>query len=155
MIPNNAGKMIAKWWNELPNKFPSITADASIVMPNHFHGTIFIHDESVGADLHVGPGEHNDGLEMGEHVGSPLPGMPRPDATLSQIVQWFKTMTTNEYIRGVKQTGWSPFPSRLWQRNYYEHIIRNQADYERIAGYIAANPSNWGKDEENPYRGMK
>ena len=59
-------------------------------------------------------------------------------------------MTTNEYIRGVKQFGWSPFEGRLWQRNYYEHIIRGQADYERIANYIAANPAKWDEDSENP-----
>ena len=58
-------------------------------------------------------------------------------------------MTTNEYMRGVKQSHWPPFPGKLWQRNYYEHIIRNQADYERIANYILTNPSNWAQDEEN------
>jgi REP element-mobilizing transposase RayT len=76
--------------------------------------------------------------------------MPRPNAPLSQIVQWFKTMTTNEYIRGVKQSGWPPFAGKLWQRNYYEHIIRDQPDYERIANYIASNPSKWETDMENP-----
>ena len=68
---------------------------------------------------------------------------------MSQIVQWFKTMTTNEYIRGVKQSQWRPFIGKLWQRNYYEHIIRNEQDYERIFNYIASNPSNRSEDEEN------
>jgi REP element-mobilizing transposase RayT len=45
---------------------------------------------------------------------------------------------------------WPVFYKRLWQRNYYEHIIRDQADYERIAGYILDNPVNWDQDEENP-----
>jgi len=57
-------------------------------------------------------------------------------------------MTTNEYIRGVKQYHWLPFSGKLWQRNYYKHIIRNQDDYERIFTYIAANPSNWAENEE-------
>jgi REP element-mobilizing transposase RayT len=88
-------------------------------------------------------------MKMGEHIGSPLRGMQRENAPLSQIVQWLKTMTTNEYIREVKQSHWRPFIGNLWQRNYYEHIIRNEQDYERIFNYIAANPSNWAEDEEN------
>jgi REP element-mobilizing transposase RayT len=59
-------------------------------------------------------------------------------------------MTTNEYIRGVKQLGWEPFAGKLWQRNYYEHIIRNPAEHERIDRYIANNPANWLEDDENP-----
>jgi len=162
---NDVGQMVVKWWDELPHKFPSVTADMFVVMPNHFHGILVIH-ETVGADLRVCPdsgahtgehmgahmGEHTGahmGAHTGAHIGSPL---PRPNAPLSQIIQWFKTMTTNEYIRGVKQFGWSPFEGKLWQRNYYEHIIRGQADYERIANYIAANPAKWDEDSENPLR---
>jgi len=51
----------------------------------------------------------------------------------------------------VDESHWPQFYKRLWQRNYYEHIIRNQTDYERIADYIAANPSNWKMDDENPF----
>jgi putative transposase len=107
MILNNAGKMAVEWWNELPRKFPSVTVDGVVVMPNHFHGILILHDESVGADLRVCPGDgkDHDVLEKGAHTGAPLQGIPRPDASLSQIIQWFKTMTTNEYIRGVKQSG--------------------------------------------------
>jgi len=127
----------------------------------------------VGPDLRVGPSEMCAPIKMGEHVGSPLQnigmenevekgehipkergqaGSLRNDGVgvpLSQVVQGFKSMTTNEYMRGVKQSHWPPFPGKLWQRNYYEHIIRNQADYERIANYILTNPSNWAQDEEN------
>ena len=74
---------------------------------------------------------------FGEHKGSPL----------SAVVQWFKTMTTNEYIRGVKQHGWKPFPDRLWQRNYWEHIIRNQQELNQIRGYIRNNPERWEYDQ--------
>jgi putative transposase len=186
-ILNEAGKMVAKWWNELPNKFPSVTVDVFVVMPNHFHGIIFIHD-TVGADRRVGPGgmgnhdglekgdrvkeaEHielGDGLKWGEHAGSPLQNdgrgdgleegahvgvlprrTPQINAPLSQIVQWSKTMTTNEYIRGVKELHWRRFIGKLWQRNYFEHIIRNEEDYKRIFNYIVENPSKWAEDEEN------
>ena len=81
--------------------------------------------------------------EPGAHIGAPLP----------EIVQWFKTMTTNEYIRGVKTMGWPPFPGKLWQRNYYEHIIRNEAELDRIRTYIANNPTQWALDDENPAQG--
>jgi len=79
-------------------------------------------------------GEHGDIL--GEHIGSPL----------HRVVQWFKTMTTNEYIRGVKTLGWQPFNKKLWQRNYWEHIIRNEQSYKRIANYIINNPVKWEND---------
>lgn len=83
-------------------------------------------------------GEHNDIYKsnLGEHKGSPL----------HRVVQWYKTMTTNEYIRGVKQNKWEPFYGKLWQRNYYEHIIRNEYELHNIREYIYNNPKNWGID---------
>ena len=81
---------------------------------------------------------------MGAHTGAPLP----KNGSLPDIVRWFKTMTTNGYIRGVKQYGWPPFDSKLWQRNYYEYVIRDERDYEAIVDYVQANPTNWERDEE-------
>jgi REP element-mobilizing transposase RayT len=134
---NEIGKMIEKWCAELSHKFQDIILDAYIIMPNHFHAIIVNTSTPVGADLRVCPelGEHE--YILGEHTGSPL----------HVVVQWFKTMTTNEYIRGVKTLGWQPFNKRVWQRNYYEHIIRDHNDYARIAGYIADNPDNWANDD--------
>jgi REP element-mobilizing transposase RayT len=161
MILNDAGRMIVKWWNELPNKYPQITLGIFVVMPNHFHGIIIIggivggdlrvspqpegaDGNRVGGDLRVSPGL-TDG-EKGEHAGSP---QQKPDAPLSQMIQWFKTMTTNEYIHGVKEMGWPRFDGKLWQRDYYEHIIRNADEANRIHHYIESNPVNWAEDEEN------
>ena len=79
-------------------------------------------------------------ITAGEHIGSPL----------RAVVQWFKTMTTNEYIRGVKQQGWPAFPGKLWQRNYWEHVIRNEADMNRIRDYICINPARWELDSLFP-----
>jgi len=115
--------MIEKWHLELPKKFPDITLGEYIVMPNHFHAIIIITGDLV--------------QNRGEHVGSPLP----------RIVQWFKTMTTNEYIRGVKNLGWETFDGKLWQRNYYEHIIRDEKSYHAITNYIKNNPSTWIDDQ--------
>ena len=145
MILNEAGTMIAKWWRELPNKFPAIELGAFVVMPNHFHGIIQI----VGADQRVCPGEEES--QRGGHAGSPQqadPPQQRLKAPLSQMIQWFKTMTTNEYIRGVKSLGWRPFAGKLWQRDYYEHIIRNESEWDRIHRYIEANPVRWKADKE-------
>jgi len=63
-------------------------------------------------------------------------------------------MTTNEYIRGVKERGWRPFDQRLWQRNYYEHIIRTEDELRRIRQYILDNPANWARDADNPNMGV-
>lgn len=59
-------------------------------------------------------------------------------------------MRLNDYGRGVRQEGWAPFRARLWQRNYYEHVIRNEVDLLRIREYIEANPARWELDQLNP-----
>ena len=162
---NDAGRMVEMWWKELNCKFPTVTTDVYIVMPNHFHGILFIHPPApstpvspagavaVGADLCVCPieafptqidmhaGTHAD---AGTHAGVPLP----------MVMQWFKTMTTNEYIRGVKASGWVPFNGRLWQRSYYERIIRSERALQRIRAYILENPLRWSAEAENPDRAV-
>ena len=65
-------------------------------------------------------------------------------------MDWFKTMTTNNYIRGVKQHGWATFPGKLWQRNYHEHVIRNEEELHSLRQYIIDNPLQWALDQENP-----
>jgi REP element-mobilizing transposase RayT len=153
MTLNQAGEMVVKWWNELPNKFPNVILGECVVMPNHFHGIIFI-VRTVGADLRVCPDDAGNASaqkggisKKGEHIGSPIRTAP-----LSRIVQWFKTMTTNEYIRGVKHLNWKPFVGKLWQRNYFEHVIRNETDLHQKTDYIVGNPSRWDEDDENPMK---
>jgi REP element-mobilizing transposase RayT len=70
-------------------------------------------------------------------------------ATIGDVMDWFKTMTTNEYIRGVKNDGWRRFDDKLWQRNYYDHIIRDWQDDVRISTYIIDNPAKWERDKFN------
>ena len=93
-------------------------------MPNHFHGIVNI----VGAARY---GRDSTNSASGQH-----------HSKLGDIVNWFKTMTTNQYIRGVKQNGWLPFGGKLWQRNYYEHIIRNEEELNHIRKQIRA--TTWG-----------
>jgi len=135
---NDAGRMVERWWAELNHKFPTVVTDEYIVMPNHFHGIVVIigYPDPVGAALRGRP--HKSGHP---HRGAP---------TLPDIVDWFKTMATNDYIRGIKQRRWPPFQKRLWQRNYYERVIRDDAEIHRVREYIAGNPARWLEDEENP-----
>jgi len=72
--------------------------------------------------------------------------------TVGDIVGAFKSRVTVEYIRGVKTSGWPPFRGRLWQRNYYEHIIRNERALNAIRQYIIENPRRWQMDRENEAR---
>jgi len=158
IILNDAGIMIDKWWNELKHKYRNIKLHEQIIMPNHFHSIIQIINEtdSVGADLRVCPddtwqtsktgqshriaptGKEKSGERAsGEHIGSPLHAM----------IQWFKSMTTNEYIRGVKNNDWPRFNKKLWQRNYYEHIIRNEKSCCQILEYVQTNPVKWQDDK--------
>jgi len=138
MILNDAGNMVEHWYYELQNKFHDIKCHEMVVMPNHFHCIIEnVGMVPVGADLRVCPDVSGEHAILGEHAGSPL----------RNVIQWFKTMTTNYYIRGVKQNNWTPFDKKLWQRNYYEHIIRNDESYQRISEYIISNPANWGIDK--------
>ena len=69
--------------------------------------------------------------------------------SLGDMVHRFKTMTTKRYTDGVKQLGWKSFPGKLWQRNYWEHIIRNEMALSRIRQYIHANPTQWEFDRLN------
>ena len=124
-------------------------------MPNHFHCII----ENLGTDSRVCPDETHGPFENGQSTtnadsinGQSANGQshriaPTAGSPLHRVVQWFKTMTTNEYIRGVKTQKWQPFDGTLWQRNYWEHIIRDEKSYQNITEYIINNPVNWEKDK--------
>ena len=134
---NDAGLMIERWYFDLKNKFPDIQCGEFVCMPNHVHAIVV----NVGADLCVRP---DSPAQTGQTHRSAPTGVV--GTSLSRVVQWFKTMSTNEYIRGVKQHGWQPFTAKLWQRNYYEHIIRDEDSYLKIADYIQTNPQRWPED---------
>jgi len=72
--------------------------------------------------------------------------------SLVDVVHRFKSLTTNRYGDGVRQLDWPAYRGRLWLRNYYEHIIRDEASLNRIRQYIADNPAQWALDAENPSR---
>jgi len=78
-----------------------------------------------------------------------------PTISLPDVVHRFKSLATARYRQGVRKNNWCPFPGRLWQRNYYEHIIRTEEELERMREYIQNNPMQWEVDEENPERDGK
>lgn len=176
MALNDAGRMIETVWNELPERFPKIELDAFVVMPNHVHGLIFFHDRmDVGScnrpesdarrgescirpgfdvrhnqeavDYNHKKGDQDSGdLHLGDHKDRPYGTLA---GSLGRVLQTFKSITTHKYTIGVKQFGWPSFSGTLWQRNYYERIIRNEEELNKIREYIQYNPARWMDDEEN------
>ena len=120
-------------------------------MPNHIHGIIWM---SVGAAPRGRPNRRIDQPQGQDHPIQepsviPLGQARGPAPTVFDIVYWFKSMTTTRYRYGVEQSGCQPFQKKLWQRNYYERIIRNDDELNRIRQYIRDNPNNWDQDPEN------
>ncbi len=149
MLLNDAGRMVDEEYRRLPNRYHHVICHEYVVMPNHFHAIIQITNDDaspVGAPL-VGAHENIFRVEPNENHQGTHKGCPYSGVTLGEIVGAFKSITTNAYIRGVKQNGWPPFHTRLWQRNYYEHIIRDQHSHDEIAAYILENPLHWPDDE--------
>ena len=134
----DAGLMAGKWWLELENKFKHIKLYEYIIMPNHMHGIIIISESSVGDGLRAVPQDIGNKLEKEKSLSIP------------DIIHWFKTMSTNEYIRGVKQNIYSPFKKHLWQRSYYDRIIRNEKELKSIREYIYYNPLKWDWEKNHP-----
>jgi REP element-mobilizing transposase RayT len=130
MLLNEWGNVVEDCWNEVPSHFKHVELDAFVIMPNHVHGIIIIADYT-----HVG-------------AGSPRPynkNVSGTKHTLGQIVAYFKYQSSKRInlIRGTPGM-------RLWQRNYYEHIIRDEKDLDEIREYIVNNPIKWVLDDENP-----
>ena len=153
MILNDAGKMADNEWGKIPDRFINVQLHEHIVMPNHFHAIM----EIVGATLVVAPVGTTvapvgttvaPGNEIvGNENGQPQGIAPTKPKTVGDIVGAFQSIVTVEYIRGVKQLDWPPFNGKLWQRNYWEHIIRDEQSYHRISNYIINNPNNWKGDK--------
>ncbi len=158
---NAAGCMIYKWLLKLEDKF-NLYIDCWTIMPNHIHAVIVLKnnktcnnfknktDFPVGADLRVCPNY----LCASSNNQSVVPNVLtykniKTEYSLSDVIAWFKTMTTNEYIKGVKENGWIRFNKTLWQRSFYDHIIRNDRALDNIREYISTNPDKWISDAEN------
>jgi len=133
--------MIRSVWSSLPDRFLSLKLDEFVIMPNHIHAILCIN--IVGADL-------VSARNKADLVSARNKTTPISAPTISRIVQAFKSITTYKYILGVKENNWPLFDKRLWQRNYYDHIIRSEKSLNYIREYIFNNPIRWEFDKENP-----
>ncbi|MCY3668465.1 MAG: transposase [Gemmatimonadetes bacterium] len=156
---SEAGRLAQAVWEDLPHHYPHVQIDVWVIMPNHMHGIIILtevqateDDMQSGADPKTDVGaKTNMGIKtnMGTKtdVGAGL--KPAPTAPtrhgLSEIVRAFKTFSARR-INALHNTVGTPF----WQRNYYEHVIRNESALDRIRQYIVDNPARWREDPENP-----
>ena len=146
---NEHGKIVQKRWDEIPNHFPNVETIAFVIMPNHVHGIIVITDARRGTGTVPGIHEQinveiaNRG-EMTSQTGGETPPLRAP--TLGQIVAYFKYQSTKE----MNLQGGTGTITKFWQRNYYEHIIRNEREMQKIWDYIETNPLHWADDGENP-----
>ncbi len=121
---NQMAEMVATVWNDLPQHYSGVDVDAFVIMPNHVHGIVML---SAGQPRGVAP-----------------------TLSLPDVVHRFKSLTTARYRRGAAREGWPAFAGRLWQRNYYEHVIRDEGEMNRVREYIVNNPADWAQDENNP-----
>jgi REP element-mobilizing transposase RayT len=127
MTLNKTGRLVEQCWNDIPAHFPQVELDEFVVMPNHVHGILSIIDAVGAKNL------------------SPLPSQQRAGTskTIGSIIRGFKIGVT----KWMRQH--TPIHD-VWQRNYYEHVIRDEADLIRVREYIATNPVRWAEDAENP-----
>ena len=130
-------------WESLPERFPQIEVDEFVVMPNHFHGILVIRVEHNGGVSRVNTSDRATTDRATTRVAP-------TGKLLGDMIGAFKSITTHLYIQGVRQQDWPPFEGRLWQRNYWEHIIRDEQSYRQLQQYIQLNPTSWEQDSLHP-----
>jgi len=136
---NDLGEIVTACWSDLPNHFPKIQLDCMIVMPNHIHGLIEIDNDRTANPV-------------GAQRAAPIPetAVRQPHSniqpgSLAAIVRSFKAAPTQRVNLLTGKPG-----ATIWQRNYYEHVVRDYAELQRVREYIVNNPVRWAEDEENP-----
>lgn len=135
MVLNESGAIVQFTWNDLINHFENIELDEYVIMPNHFHGIIKI-EPLVGVGLEPTP-------EKSKKISSRAGHGPAP-TSLPEIVRQFKTFSSKRINQLRGTTGVA-----IWQRGYYDHIIRDGKDYYNISNYISMNPSNRETDDDH------
>ena len=136
MTPNEFGRIVQSHWDGLANHYAGTQLEAFVVMPNHVHCIIMIHAANVEA-IH----------ELPLRDTAPRGVKQRRNMLIPKMVGRFK-MNTAKYINEIRGTPGVP----VWQRNYWEHVIRDEDSLNRIREYIINNPLRWHMDKENPNR---
>jgi REP element-mobilizing transposase RayT len=130
------GQIADEHWRLIPEHFPHVELGAYVVMPNHVHGIIIIHENGMATKSSPSVGA--------SQWDAPTPNGPKR-GSIGAIIGSYKMSVTRRIGREHNATG-------IWQRNYYEHIIRNEAEHDRIYRYIETNVANWASDDENPVK---
>ena len=123
MVLNNAGNIVQKCWDELVTRFPTIALDEFQVMPNHVHLLLWL-------------------LANPEYLKALGAASSAP--TLGEVMRAFKSITAIEINRCLNRSG------QLWQRNYWDRIVRDEIELENFRNYIRTNPARWDKDQLHP-----
>lgn len=140
MVLNEFGKIADDCWSVIPEHFPNVELGVYVVMPKHVHGIIVITD---------GRGTAKSFSSVGARHVSPLQKPSTPHGfkrgSVGAIVASFKSAVTRRIGREHNAAG-------IWQRNYYERVIRDEKEWDKIHRHIESNPSNWADDDENPFK---
>lgn len=150
---NRNGKIVQDAWFDLKNHYRHVELGAFVIMPNHVHGIIIlVDDDGRGGSSVLGktnlPDDSSAGTEsLLINQTRPYVVKSKPRHGLPEIVRAFKSFSARR-INRLRKTDGIP----VWQRNYYEHIIRNEREMDNIYRYIESNPARWNDDDENPNR---
>jgi putative transposase len=126
---NRLGLLVKRCWRWLPHRYPYVKLDRWVIMPNHLHGIVVIADED---------------LCRGGSRTAPTAVVPRRKA-LGRLIGAFKTASTKEINKIMNTPG-----ARIWQRSFYDHVMRNETELGLIRQYIFNNPLKWHLDRNNP-----
>lgn len=129
-------------WRRIPERFPAVAMDQYVIMPNHLHGIIVIDGESgCPQERHPKKG-YPQGVSLHGNIEYERPN-------LGTIIGSYKSLCANGWLKLIKSRDINA-RGKFWQSNYYEHVIRDEEELNRIRNYIVDNPLKWETDWENP-----
>ena len=137
---NEIGEIVVECWSRIPQHFPSVELGEYVIMPNHIHGIIASNIVGARSPRPI-EAEHSTPPTVGARSPRPLDNSP----SLGKIVAYFKYQSTKHINQHHNTPG-----TRIWQRNYYDHVIRDDTDLQRIRQYIQDNPMKWALDQLHP-----
>jgi len=137
-VPNALGKIVNRCWREIPGHFPGVGIEIHAVMPNHFHGLISLPKLARAEER----AQHAAPLRARSGAVEAVDALAR--RSVGAIMRSFKAAVAKD----ARET--LGLAATVWQRGYYEHVIRDKRDFQNVWEYIRWNPLRWAQDEENP-----